>query len=96
MSKNLTAPGAGVLDVSDDLNPRRHLHHTLGCSLAPASRCVMKWSLSEIVRNWHRRGGLDEVEDQSMEATQLDPDVEAHLRAADVTCDHVGRTAGVL
>ena len=55
----------------------------------------MKWSLSEIVRNWHRRGGLDEVEDQSMEATQLDPDVEAHLRAADVTCDHVGTTCQV-
>ena len=31
-----------------------------------------------------------------MQATQLDPDVEAHLRAADLTYDHVGRTSGVL
>jgi uncharacterized protein (UPF0548 family) len=31
-----------------------------------------------------------------MEVTQLDPDVEAHLRAADLTYDHVGRTSGVL
>ena len=36
MSKNLTAPSAGVLDVSDDMNLRRHLPQTLGCSLAPA------------------------------------------------------------
>jgi len=31
-----------------------------------------------------------------MQVTRLDPDVEAHLRAADVTYDHVGRTSGVL
>ena len=36
------------------------------------------------------------VEDQSMQATQLDPDVEAHLRAADLTYDHVAGTRGVL
>jgi len=31
-----------------------------------------------------------------MQATQLDPDVEAHLRAADLTYDQVGGTSGVL
>jgi uncharacterized protein (UPF0548 family) len=31
-----------------------------------------------------------------MQPTQLDPDVEAHLRAADFTYDHVGMTSGVL
>lgn len=31
-----------------------------------------------------------------MHPTQLDPDVEAQLRAADLTYDHVGRTSGVL
>jgi uncharacterized protein (UPF0548 family) len=31
-----------------------------------------------------------------MRPTQLDPDVEAHLRAADLTYDHVGGTSGVL
>ena len=31
-----------------------------------------------------------------MQATQLDPDVEAHLRAAVLTYDHVGGTSGVL
>lgn len=31
-----------------------------------------------------------------MEVTRLDPDVEAHLRAADLTYSHVGRTSGVL
>lgn len=31
-----------------------------------------------------------------MQATQLDPDVEAHLRAANLSYDHVGRTSGVL
>jgi uncharacterized protein (UPF0548 family) len=35
-------------------------------------------------------------EDRNMQATQLDPDVEAHLRAADLTYDHVGGTSGVL
>jgi uncharacterized protein (UPF0548 family) len=36
------------------------------------------------------------MEDLHMRATQLDPDVEAHLRAADLTYDHVGRTSGML
>ena len=31
-----------------------------------------------------------------MKATKLDPDVEAQLRAADLTYDQVGRTSGVL
>ncbi len=31
-----------------------------------------------------------------MPATQLDPDVEAQLRAAELTYDHVGSTSGVL
>ena len=31
-----------------------------------------------------------------MQLTQLDPDVEAHLREADLTYDHVGGTLGVL
>ena len=31
-----------------------------------------------------------------MRASQLDPDVEAHLRAADLTYHHVGGTSGVL
>jgi uncharacterized protein (UPF0548 family) len=31
-----------------------------------------------------------------VQATQLDSDVEAQLRAADLTYDHVGRTSGVL
>lgn len=35
-------------------------------------------------------GTFDEVEDRPMHATQLDPYVAAHLRAADLTFDHVG------
>ena len=39
---------------------------------------------------------IDKVVDLVVLATQLDPDVEAQLRAADLTYDHVGRTSGVL
>ena len=31
-----------------------------------------------------------------MQATQLDKEIEARLRAAELTYDHVGSTAGVL
>lgn len=43
-----------------------------------------------------RGGCIDEVDDLVVQATQLDPDVETQLRAADLTYDHVGRTSGVL
>jgi uncharacterized protein (UPF0548 family) len=36
------------------------------------------------------------VEDLVVHATQLDPELEAQLRAADLTYDLVGRTSGVL
>lgn len=38
---------------------------------------------------------VDEVPDRVVQATRLDPDVEAQLRAAELTYDHVGMTHGV-
>jgi Domain of unknown function (DUF1990) len=52
------------------------------------------WSV--IRRTLHAVVDIDEVEDPPMQATRLDQDVEARLRAAELTDDHVGRASGVL